>query len=131
MPGLPRGPHPCGPAAVIAATGTGSVHERFSILASYARKSVVALFAGTAITVAAAAPASAANNQNQSGLVNVAVGDVTVLQDVNVGVAAQVAAAICGVKVGPVAVLGTTLDPSGATTTVCTTSQGPVTLQQA
>jgi hypothetical protein len=41
----------------------------------------------------AASPAAAAN-QNQSGLVNVAVGDVSVLNDANVGVAAQVAANI-------------------------------------
>jgi hypothetical protein len=70
------------------------------------------------------------NNQNQDGLVNVAVGDVTILQDVNIGVAAQVAATICGVKVGPVAVLGQAVDRSGATRTVCTTDQGPVTLTQ-
>lgn len=98
---------------------------------SSVRKSVITLFAGTAIAVTAAGPASAANNQNQNGLVNVAVGDVTILQDVNVGVAAQVAAAVCGVKVGPVAVLGTAVDASGTTRTVCTTPQGPVTIQQA
>jgi hypothetical protein len=100
-------------------------------MTSYVRKSVITLFAGTAIAVTAAGPASAANNQQQDGLVNVAVGDVTVLQDVNIGVAAQVAATICGVKVGPVAVLGTAVDISGLTSTVCTTDQGPVTIQQA
>ncbi len=76
---------------------------------------------------AAAAPAFA---QDQDGLVNVAIGDVTILQDVNIGVAAQVAANICGVKVGPVAVLGTAVDGSGATRTVCTADQGPVTIEQ-
>ena len=76
---------------------------------------------------AAAVPAMA---QNQDGLINVAIGDVTILQDVNIGVAATVAAQVCGVKVGPVAVLGQAVDRSGATRTVCTTDQGPVTLQQ-
>ncbi|MBM7805141.1 hypothetical protein JOD57_000978 [Geodermatophilus bullaregiensis] len=66
----------------------------------------------------------------QDGLVNVAVGDVTILEDVNVALAAQVAANICGVKVGPVAVLGRAVDRSGETSTVCTTDQGPVDLEQ-
>ena len=77
--------------------------------------------------VGAAGPASA---QQQDGLVNVAVGDVTILQDVNVGVAAQVAANVCGVKVGPVALLATQVDRSGATHTVCTTGTQAVRLTQ-
>jgi hypothetical protein len=44
----------------------------------------------------AAAPAAPAQQQ---GLVNVNVGDVTILEDVGVGVAANVAANICGVQV--------------------------------
>lgn len=99
-------------------------------MTGYARKTIVAVFAGTALLAGTAGSASAANNQSQDGLVNVAVGDVTILQDVNIGIAAQIAANICGVKVGPVAVLGTAVDASGATTTVCTTTQGPVTLNQ-
>ena len=92
----------------------------------WVRKAVVPVFAGAAI-VAAATPAAA---QQQDGLVNVNVGDVTILEDVNIGVAAQVAAQICGVKVGPVAVLGTAVDRSGDTETVCESDQGPVTLEQ-
>ena len=64
------------------------------------------------------------------GLINVAVGDVNVLNNVDIGVAAQVAAQICGVNVGPVAVLGAAVDKSGRTRTVCSTDQGPVTLRQ-
>ena len=96
-------------------------------MTSYVRRTIVTVFAGTALTMVGAAPASA---QVQDGLINVAVGDVTILEDVNIGVAAQVAANICGVKVGPVAVLGEAVDRSGATRTVCTTDQGPVTLEQ-
>ena len=98
-------------------------------MVSYARRSVVTLFAGTAIAVAAAGPASAAT-QTQNGLVNVAVGDVTI-SDINIGVAAQIAATVCGVKVGPVAVLATRVDASGVTRTVCTTGAGPIRLSQA
>ena len=94
------------------------------------RKSFVTLFAGAALVTAAAAPASAANDAVQDGLVNVAVGDVNILNDANIGVAAQVAANICGVKVGPVAVLGAAVDRGGETSTVCTTDQGPVTIRQ-
>lgn len=66
----------------------------------------------------------------QDGLVNVAVGDVEVLNDARIGVAAVVAANICGVKVGPVAVLGTAVDGSGTTRTVCEAPTGPVTISQ-
>ena len=90
---------------------------------SWARKAVVPVFAGAAI-VAAASPAAA--QPEQDGLVNVSVGDVTV----PIGVAAQIAANACGVKVGPVAVLARAVDRSGATETVCTTDQGPMTISQ-
>lgn len=66
----------------------------------------------------------------QDGLVNVAIGDVTIAEDVNVGVAAVVAANVCGVKVGPVAVLGRAVDRSGTTETVCEVPTGPVTIEQ-
>jgi hypothetical protein len=79
---------------------------------------------------ALAGPASAAPPTQQDGLINVAIGDVTILEDVNVGVAAQVAANICGVSVKNVAVLATIVDRTGTTRTVCTNDQGPVTLQQ-
>lgn len=93
----------------------------------YARHSVSGFLAAGALAIGVPAAAQIAV---QDGLINVAVGDVTILEDVNVGVAAQVAANVCGVKVGPVAVLGQAVDRSGATRTVCTTDQGPVTLQQ-
>ena len=85
--------------------------------------------ASTMIFVGAlGAPAEA--RVQQDGLVNVNVGDVTIEDAVDIGVAAQVAAQICGVKVGPVAVLGRAVDRSGDTRTVCQSDQGPVTLTQ-
>ena len=85
---------------------------------------LVSLFmlAGSALPAAA---------QEQDGLVNVMIGDVDVtIEDVAVGVAAQITANVCGVKVGPVAVLGAAVDRSGDTETVCETDQGDVTLTQ-
>lgn len=89
-------------------------------------------FAGALVlTLGLGTPALAAPPiQIQDGLVNVAVGDVTVLQDVNVGVAALVAAEVCGLKVGPVAALGRAVDRSGDTMTVCESDQGPVEISQ-
>ena len=97
------------------------------MITTWARKAVVPVFAGAAI-VAAATPAAAQPVQDR--LINVAVGDVTIAEDVTIGVAAQVAANVCGVKVGPVAVLGTAVDRSGDTRTVCESDQGPVRLVQ-
>jgi len=96
---------------------------------SYGKKTVATLFAGAVLMAGAAAPANAAT-QDQDGLVNVAVGDIAILNDANIGVSAQVAAQICGVKVGPVAVLGRAVDRSGATSTVCDSAMGPVTISQ-
>jgi hypothetical protein len=66
----------------------------------------------------------------QDGLVNVNVGDVTILEDVRVAVAANVVAQICGLKVGPVAVLGQAVDATGTTNTVCTADTAPITIDQ-
>ena len=93
------------------------------------RSGGVAAVSAIACSIALAAPAQA-QPTIQDGLVNVAVGDVTILEDVNIGVAALVAANVCGVKVGPVAVLGQAVDRSGEVRTVCESDQGPVTIEQ-
>jgi hypothetical protein len=94
-----------------------------------ARTVIASMFAGAVVVTGATAPASAAT-QTQDGLVNVAIGDVTITDAVDIGVAAQVAAQICGVKVGPVAVLGRAVDRSGDASTVCDSAQGPIRLTQ-
>jgi hypothetical protein len=83
------------------------------------------LFGGLAGTVSAQPPVN-----QQDGLVNVFVGEINILNDANIGVAAQVAANVCGVKVGPVAVLGTAVARSGDTRTVCETGGQAVTIRQ-
>ena len=74
-------------------------------------------------------------NQRQAGLINVAVGDVTVLENVAVGLAAQLAANLCGVSVGNVAALAALVRQTQTTHTVCTITQGdqsvPVTIRPA
>ncbi len=76
---------------------------------NYARNVAVGLFAGAALTVGAVAPASAAPVIT-GGVINVTVVDAlnNVLSNnqVGVGVAANVVAAVCGITV-PVAVLAT------------------------
>ena len=94
------------------------------------KKTGAALFATALLGVGLALPASAANNSNQSGLVNVSLGDVSVLDNANVGVAANVAAAVCGVNVGPVAVLAANTATTGTQHTVCTIGDQAVTLTQ-
>lgn len=94
------------------------------------KKTCAALFATGLLGVGLVAPASAANNSRQHGLVNVSLGDVSVLDNANVGIAANVAAAICGVHVGPVAVLATNTARTGAENTVCTIGDQAVRLTQ-
>jgi hypothetical protein len=95
------------------------------------RKLAASVFASGLMAVIVAAPAGA---QTQDGLVNVMIGDVTILQDVNAGVAANAAVTACDLDVGPLAlaVLGraVAVDRSGRSQTICTTDQGPVTITQ-
>lgn len=77
-----------------------------------------------------AAPAAA--DTKQDGLVNVSVGDVTILQDVNIAAAVDVVAQLCGIDVTvPVnaAVLGAAaqdVDDMSRSYTVCKTEDGKV-----
>jgi hypothetical protein len=92
------------------------------------RKVVAAWFATALAACVVAAPAFPANNSQQTGLVNVSVGDVSVLNNANLAVAANIAATVCDVSV-PVAVLATQV-VGGDTTTICTTTAGPLRIEQ-
>jgi hypothetical protein len=95
------------------------------------KKTGAAVFATAILGVGLAGPAAAANNSRQSGLVNVSLGDVSILDNANIGVAANVAAAVCGINVGPVAVLAVNTAATGTQHTVCTLPSGQtVTLNQ-
>ena len=93
------------------------------------RKVAAAVLASVSLAASIGTPAALA--QQQSGLVNVSVGDITI-QDINVGVAAQVVAGVCGVNVGPVAVLATQVVRNGGTATgECPATGGTFTFSQA
>jgi hypothetical protein len=95
------------------------------------RKLMASLVFGAVVYGASVQDASA---QRQDGLVNINVGDVTILEDVNVAVAANVVAQICGVDVGPlaVAILGRAIavDRSGRSQTICRVDGQDVTITQ-
>ena len=95
-----------------------------------AKRVCAALVATIAVALAGVSSGIAANNSNQTGLVNVSAGDVNLLNNVNLAVAANVAANACGVAV-PVAVLATQVIAGGQTVD-CTAlgGSGPLTITQ-
>jgi hypothetical protein len=93
------------------------------------QRNMVALVMAGTLSLGLAVPA-AVQAQAQFGLVNVNVGDIEILNNARIGIAAQIAAEICGVTVGPVALLAVQVARTGATQTVCETAQGPVTISQ-
>src|SRR5919112_6561361 len=100
----------------------------------YAQKSIATLFAGTVLAVGVASPASAQTKQD--GLVNVAVGDVTILQDVNIAAAVDVVAQLCGIDLDVLANVqlltqaATLVDNTSRNTTVCRNEDGKVKITQ-
>ena len=70
-----------------------------------------------------------ANDSRQGGLVNVSTGDIDLLNNVNLAVAANVIATVCGVDV-VVAVLATQVFGDGSET-FCTGTTTPITIEQA
>lgn len=103
-------------------------------MTSIAKKSIATVFAGTVLAVGVVSPASAATKQD--GLVNVNVGDVTVLQDVNVAAVVDVVAQLCGIDldvVANVALLSqaaTLVDTTSRNYTVCRSEDGKVKITQ-
>ena len=93
------------------------------------KKTLAAVSAGALLTVSAAGPAAAAT-QTRDGLVNVAVGDVTIARDVNVAAVVDVVANVCGTNVGPVTALAQQVDATGTATAVCTASGQTVRILQ-
>lgn len=102
-------------------------------MTSMIKKAVAgAVFGGSLMFTGGLGLASAAPVQVQDGLVNLALGDLTVLEDVNVGVAAQVTALVCdAVDVGNVTALATAVDEdSDDQEVLCQSDAGPVTVTQ-
>ena len=74
-------------------------------------------------------PNAGGNNSRQAGLVNISTGDVEILNDVNLAVAAQVVATVCGNPI-TAAVLAVQLINQGGSTTFCEAGAGPLTVTQ-
>ena len=68
------------------------------------------------------------NNSRQVGLVNVSLGDVEILNNVNAGIAANVLVTVCDLTV-PVAILAVQA-VGDAGETFCTTTAGPISIDQ-
>jgi hypothetical protein len=98
------------------------------LVMSIVRKALAtAAVTGMLVTGGMAAPAYA----QQEGLVNVNIRDVTILENVNVGVAAQIVAAICGVGINAAVLAVQEVDDTGVADT-CTArgGRGGVTVSQ-
>jgi len=83
---------------------------------------MVALIVAGTLSLGLAGPEAA--TAIGDGLVNVQIGDIEVLNNANIGVAADIVAQACGVNVSNVAVLAEQVDRSGKSKTVCTTTDG-------
>jgi hypothetical protein len=100
------------------------------LLRTLTKKIAGALLGGATTVAVAVGPAEAQTKQD--GLVNVAVGDVTILQDVNIAAAVDVVAQLCGIDLdvlANVALLSaapTAVDNTSRNSTVCRTEDGKV-----
>jgi hypothetical protein len=92
------------------------------------KQSVLALCMASLLALAGVSSSVAANNSRQIGLVNVSTGDVALLNNVNLAVAANVIATVCDVTV-PVAVLSQQIVADGGAT-FCEGSAAPIDITQ-
>lgn len=92
------------------------------------RRKLLPLILASLLVVAVAPAAMAQNNSRQLGLANVSTGDVDLLNGVNLAVAANVIATVCGVTI-PVAVLAGQIVADGGNT-YCEGSAAPITIEQ-
>ena len=94
------------------------------------KKLMVAFVVAALIAVGVAGPVGAQTTVGD-GLVNVAVGNVNVLRNVDIGVAANVVAQVCGLDVTAIVGVISAIDAREARpTTFCRTDTGPVRVRQ-
>ena len=91
---------------------------------------VGAAIGGSLLFTAGLGIASAPPQTAPDGLVNVSIGEAGVLEDVKATDAAQIAAGVCDIEVGPVNALAESTDAKGTEQSVCTNSLGSVLIQQ-
>ena len=99
------------------------------------KKLIAGLGIGAALAFAAPNMAEAQTTK-QDGLVNVSVGDVTILEDVNIAAAVDVVAQICGIDLDVLAnvellsAAATLVDNRSRNYTVCRSEDGKVQITQ-
>ena len=93
------------------------------------QRSIGALLVAGSLSLGFVVPATA-QVQVSDGLVNITIGDIEILNNVNIGIAAEIAAQVCGLRVSHVALLAEQVDRGGDTRTVCNIDQRPVTISQ-
>ena len=99
------------------------------------KKLIAGLGIGAALAFGAPTMAESQTTK-QDGLVNVSVGDVTILQDVNIAAALDVVAQICGIDLDVLAnvqlltAAATLVDNTSRNYTVCRSDQGKVKITQ-
>jgi hypothetical protein len=93
------------------------------------QRSMVALLLAGALSLGLVGPAVAQVNVGD-GLVNVQIGNVSILNNLNIGVAAEIVAQICDISVSNVAVLAEQVDKSGKSRTVCTSNGQDIIITQ-
>ena len=72
--------------------------------------------------------AGGGNNSRQDGLINVSLGDVAILNDVNVAVAANVLVTVCGLDINAAILAAQAV--GDVSETVCNTTAGPLEIVQ-
>ncbi len=92
-------------------------------------KLIILSMLAASLLVVGVSSAAAQNNSQQAGLVNISTGDVALLNNVNLAVAANIAATVCDVNI-PVALLAQQVVADDGDT-ICSTASGPLTVEQA
>jgi hypothetical protein len=91
---------------------------------------------GLGAALAFAAPSAAEAQTKQDGLVNVSVGDVTILEDVNIAAVVGIVAQLCGIDLDVLAnvellsAAATLVDNRSRNYTVCRSDDGKVQITQ-
>jgi hypothetical protein len=93
------------------------------------QRNMVALLLVGLLSLGLVGPVAAQVNVG-SGLVNVQIGNVSILNNLNVGVAAEIVAQICDISISNVAVLAEQVVRTGRERTVCTANGQPIIISQ-
>ena len=94
------------------------------------QRSIGALLVAGSLSLGFVGPAAAQINTAEDGLVTVQIGNVSILNNLNIGVAADIVAQLCDVSISNIAVLAEQVDRRGGSRTVCQNDDGPIIIRQ-